>query len=159
MLSYQHRQVRFCMYYFSVTNSWLLFCSDFFFPSSYVPHVAAKLIVLLKKLHSQLRTSHDCSVAFLGHLLGKMCITGHGGKMGLTDKYSTSVFPHFHCKCLRVSYIECTFLCIVPLGNKVQSHMLQSNCCTTSLNANRARVCMHVCVCVCACVVVYLTFL
>ncbi len=64
--------------------NYLLFCtlcsSDLFYPSQYIPLLASAILLVLDRLQKRLADGLDASVEFLGLLVGKLAISGYGGK-------------------------------------------------------------------------------
>ncbi|XP_010134603.1 PREDICTED: telomere length regulation protein TEL2 homolog, partial [Buceros rhinoceros silvestris] len=47
-----------------------------FFPQNYFPRLGAAVIQVLQKISSSLRGGSDCSISFVSHILGKVCVHG-----------------------------------------------------------------------------------
>ncbi|KAF8786274.1 Telomere length regulation protein TEL2 like protein [Argiope bruennichi] len=50
-----------------------IFCANF-----YVPHLMSSIIEVLTSLHQKIIRNEGCTLEFLGKLIGKFCILGHG---------------------------------------------------------------------------------
>ncbi|KAM8960406.1 telomere length regulation protein TEL2 homolog [Pelodytes ibericus] len=48
-----------------------------FLPKSYYPRVASNILNVLHKVSDSLRDGKDCSISFVSHILGKICMQGH----------------------------------------------------------------------------------
>ncbi|XP_038064411.1 telomere length regulation protein TEL2 homolog [Patiria miniata] len=64
-------------------------CSACFFPKQYFTSLAKDLLVVLHKVHNQLKASKDCSLLFVSQLMGRICLNGHA------DTTFTFLLPHF----------------------------------------------------------------
>ena len=63
-----------------VANKMKLKCNSLFYPEPYFKMVAGQILVALEKLHENLSMSYDCSLRFLGELLGRLCMVGQATK-------------------------------------------------------------------------------
>ena len=63
-----------------VANKMRLKCSSQFYPEPYFKMVADQILKALEKLHDNLTMSYDCSVKFLGELIGRICMVGQAEK-------------------------------------------------------------------------------
>lgn len=51
---------------------------DFFYPQNYIPFITMEIVTTLKTVYTQMQNGHDCSVAILSAVVGKLAMTGHG---------------------------------------------------------------------------------
>lgn len=63
-----------------VANKMRLKCTSQFYPEPYFKMIADQILKALEKLHDNLTMSYDCSVKFLGELIGRICMAGQAEK-------------------------------------------------------------------------------
>ncbi len=56
-----------------------MFHSELLYPANYVTFLANEIITVLDRIESLLMAGSDCSVQFVGQLIGKICFVGYAG--------------------------------------------------------------------------------
>lgn len=54
--------------------------SELFYPATYVPLLSQDIFSTLCKAYDVLKKQSDISLEFVSRLIGKLCISGYGGK-------------------------------------------------------------------------------